>query len=154
MLIKLSLYHSFNLEIIIIPSNLNYTRKPETPWWKGSPMSTIICSLQPGSDSDQWQWLCAEMCHRYDSVSAKHCDEREVVPQTQRKSQNINTLGPRQKGRHFADDIFKCIFLNESVWISINISLKFVPYGQINNIAALVQIMSSHCLKQWCLTDA
>ena len=25
-----------------------------------------------------------------------------------------------------ADDIFKCIFLNENIWISIKISLKFV----------------------------
>ena len=39
-----------------------------------------------------------------------------------------------------ADNIFKCIFLNENVWISINISLKFVPKGPINNIPALVQI--------------
>ena len=42
----------------------------------------------------------------------------------------INTVRQRQNGRHFPDDIFKCIFLNESVWISINISLKFVPEGQ------------------------
>ena len=34
----------------------------------------------------------------------------------------------------FADDIFKYIFLNENVWISINISLKFVRKDQINNI--------------------
>ena len=27
----------------------------------------------------------------------------------------INTLRPRQDGRHFPDDIFKCIFLNENV---------------------------------------
>ena len=27
----------------------------------------------------------------------------------------INTLRPRQNGRHFADDIFKCIFFNENV---------------------------------------
>ena len=27
----------------------------------------------------------------------------------------IGTLRPRQNGRHFADDIFKCIFLNEDV---------------------------------------
>ena len=26
----------------------------------------------------------------------------------------LNTLRPRQKGRHFADDIFKCIFVNEN----------------------------------------
>ena len=33
-------------------------------------------------------------------------------------------------------DIFKCIFLNENIWISINISLKFVPKCRINNIPA------------------
>ena len=55
----------------------------------------------------------------------------------------VNTLRPRQNGRHFAD-IFKCIFLNENVWISLKISLKFVPKGSINNIPALVQIMA------WC----
>ena len=54
----------------------------------------------------------------------------------------FNTLRPRQNGRHFADDTFKCIFMNENVRISINISLKFVPTGLINNIQALVQIMA------------
>ena len=54
----------------------------------------------------------------------------------------FNTLRPRQNGRHFADDILKCIFLNENVWIPIKISLKFVPKGPINNIPALVQIMA------------
>ena len=53
----------------------------------------------------------------------------------------INTLRPRQNGRHFADDIFKRIFLNENVWMPTTISLKFVPKGPINNIPALVQIM-------------
>ena len=54
----------------------------------------------------------------------------------------INTLRPRQNGRHFADDIFKCILLNENVLIPNKISLKFVPEGPINNIPALVQIMA------------
>ena len=57
---------------------------------------------------------------------------------------SFNTLRPRQSGRHFADDIFKCIFLNENVWIPIKISLKFVPKAPINNIPALVKIMA------WC----
>ena len=51
---------------------------------------------------------------------------------------SINTLGPKQNGCHFADDIF----VNENVWIPIRISLKFVPKGPINNIPALVQIMA------------
>ena len=54
----------------------------------------------------------------------------------------VNTLRPRQDGRHFPDDIFKWILLNENVWISINISLKFVPRGPINNIPTLVQVMA------------
>ena len=51
---------------------------------------------------------------------------------------NLNTLRPRQTCRHFADDIFKCIFLNENEWILFTISLKFVPKVRINNIPALV----------------
>ena len=58
------------------------------------------------------------------------------------KCSNFNTLRPRQNGRHFPDDIFKCTFLNEKVWISLKISLKIVPKGPINNIPALVQIMA------------
>ena len=54
----------------------------------------------------------------------------------------ISTLRQRQNGRHFADNIFKCIFVNEDVRISIKISLKFVPKVPINNIPALVQIMA------------
>ena len=54
----------------------------------------------------------------------------------------LYTLGPRQNGRHFADAILKCILVNENVWIPIKISLKFVPKGAINNIPALVQIMT------------
>ena len=49
----------------------------------------------------------------------------------------FNTLRPRQNDRHFPDDILKCIFLNETAWFSIKISLKFVPRGPINNISAL-----------------
>ena len=66
---------------------------------------------------------------------------------------SFNTLGPRQNGRHFADDILKCIFLNENIWISIKISLKFVPKGPINNIPALVQIVAGDksLSEQWWL---
>ena len=54
----------------------------------------------------------------------------------------FNTLRPRQHGRHFPDDTFKRIFLNENVWISLKLSLNYVPKGPINNIPALVQIMA------------
>ena len=49
-----------------------------------------------------------------------------------------------QNGHHFADNVFKCIFMNEKFCILNRLSLKFVPKGLIDNIPAFVQIMA------WC----
>ena len=71
----------------------------------------------------------------------------------------LNTLRPKQNGRHFPDNILRWIFLHEYVWILIKISSKVVPRCPIYNIPALVQIMTwcrsgtSHYLNQWCLDD-
>ena len=72
---------------------------------------------------------------------------------------NINVIffpkyiPPGRNVRHSEGYIFKCIFLNENVLISIKISLKFFPKAPINNNPALVQIMTwrrtSHYLNQW-----
>ena len=43
-----------------------------------------------------------------------------------------------------ADNIFTRIVLNEYITISIQISLKFVPKGPVDNNPALVQIMAWH----------
>ena len=53
-----------------------------------------------------------------------------------------NTLRLRQNGQHYADDTFKCFLLDENIWILIDISLKFVPKGPINNIPVFVLIMA------------
>ena len=44
----------------------------------------------------------------------------------------------RQNGRRFEDDLFICILMNEKFCILIEISLKFVPKGQIDDNPALV----------------
>ena len=55
----------------------------------------------------------------------------------------IHPAPPGQNDRHFADEIFKRIFLNENVkTISILFSLKFVPKGPIDNKSALVVVMA------------
>ena len=56
----------------------------------------------------------------------------------------FDILRPRQNGRHFADNILKCVFLKENIWMLLKISLKFVPEVRINNIPVLVKIMA------WC----
>ena len=48
----------------------------------------------------------------------------------------------KTNGRHFADDIFKCIFSNEIYGFRINISRMCAPKGPINIILALVAIMA------------
>ena len=54
----------------------------------------------------------------------------------------VDSFKLRRNRRHFADDILKCVFLNENVLISFEISLKFIPKGPVYNIPALVQIMA------------
>ena len=51
------------------------------------------------------------------------------------------SMRPRQNGRHFPDDIFKCIFSLKYINL-VKTSPKFVPTGQITNIPALVQILA------------
>ena len=58
--------------------------------------------------------------------------------------QAINTLRPEQYGWYLPDNIFKYIFVNGTIWISITFWLKFVPDGPIDNNSALVQVMTWH----------
>ena len=53
-------------------------------------------------------------------------------------NQQINSSLLGQNGHHFADDIFRCIFVNEKFCFLIKISLKFVPNGPIDNYPVLV----------------
>ena len=86
-----------------------------------------------------------------------HCSICEITHYCARGKYpgHVNTLRLRQNGWHFTDDIPKCIFLNENLGISTQISLKFVPKGPIDIMPALVQIMAwhhldaSHYISQW-----
>ena len=40
--------------------------------------------------------------------------------------QPFNTLRLRQNGRHFTDNIFKCIDMNENLWIFNKSSMKYM----------------------------
>ena len=106
-------------------------------------------SIKGGSEICHWWW-------RY-MPKVLHTTKQHLMYMLQGvlKRWRFNTLRLGQNGCHFPDKIFKCIFLNESVWISIRMSLEFVPKVPRNNIPALVQIMAwclqatSHYLNQW-----
>ena len=88
-----------------------------------------------------WSYVSFTRSHQF--IPSSH-DASPPIPPTCSFCNIFNTLRPRQDGRHFADDTFNRIFLNDNVRISIKISLKFVPKGPINNNPSLVQIMA------WC----
>ena len=82
-----------------------------------------------------WYWGMDKKLHPHKITVCKYFP----MPQLQWQ---FNTLRPRQNGRRFTENVFKRMFLNENVWISLKISLQFVSKGPINNIPALVQIMA------------
>ena len=53
-----------------------------------------------------------------------------------------DTVRPERNGRPFADSTLNCIFFKEIYCILIKISLKYVPWGQIDNKSALFQKMA------------
>ena len=70
-----------------------------------------------------------------------NCENAHRIVMLPRNNAAFNTLRPRHIDRHFPDDVSKCIFLNEKVWISIGISLKFVFHGPTYNMSTLFQIL-------------
>ena len=68
----------------------------------------------------------------------RRLENYEKIDKNSDQNISLNILRPIQNGRHFTDNIFKCIFLNENAWILVKIALKYVPKGPIDNIPALV----------------
>ena len=60
----------------------------------------------------------------------------------QYKHRDLTHLPLGQNGSLFADNIFRCIFVNEKFCILMKISLKSVPKGPIDINQALIQIMA------------
>ena len=61
-----------------------------------------------------------------------------------RVDRTITTMVPDQNGRHFADDIFESILLNEHLSIQIKFQLEFASNGSFDDKSALVQAMAWH----------
>ena len=129
------------------------------------PINALICAncteqLHSGLLIDDWSLVkqvsaYVTMLHRYVGLDVMACAKLQhgliiiIIHITATRfalwaQKRINSLKPRRCRRHFEDDIFKCIFLNEKILIPSKIPLKFIPKGPINNIPALVQIMA------WC----
>ena len=93
--------------------------------------------LKKSSGAELWwynwsaPWINGWVNKREAGDSRRHHDHYDVsvmIPapcHVIKSLQCINSYSPGQNGRHFADDIFRCIFANEKFRILIKISLKF-----------------------------
>ena len=82
--------------------------------WRGALIFSLICA-----------WINGWVNNRVAGYLRRHRAHDDVMVIMSATSdlnvlfclwfQAFNTLRPRQNGRHFPDDIFKCIFLNENV---------------------------------------
>ena len=97
----------------------------------------IMVSLQTHICVTRSQWV-KNMNFRYHPNT---CTQKSF-PNEKNTFPKLTHLRPRQDGRHFPDDIFKSIFLNENTRILIKISLMFVAKDSFGNIPTLVQIMA------------
>ena len=96
----------------------------QVPYW--IPMARLVKILQTCTISGIWnKW------HKQAFLS------RDIIGLTHLPLDKMAAI--------FADNLFKCIFMHEKFYISIQISLKFVPKGPIDNMAVLVQVMTRCC---------
>ena len=119
---------------------------------------TGLCAgNSPGTGESQHKWPVTRKMFPFDDVIMKpsvawlkvwRCTEDKGLPELTfiqfTGPRYLNILRPRQNFRHLTDEYLNCISFNENVSVSIKISLKFVPKDRINNILALVKMMTWH----------
>ena len=89
-----------------------------------------ICSSESEYGCQKSSWA------QQDQFIGTYVSHRYILQRTTR----FNTLRLGQDGRHFANDIFKCIFTYEKCGILIKGSFKYVCNGPIDDNPALAKI--------------
>ena len=94
------------------------------------------------------------LCHwtkRAKQINAESAEQQLLWDEMSK----LNILRLRQDGRHFPDDIFKCIFLDKKEWSLIKFSLKFISNGELTIFQHWFRWWlgagqaTSHCVNQW-----
>ena len=122
-------------------SPVNFPHKGQ---WRGTLVFSLICAWTNDWVNNRKAGDLRRHHAHYDVTVMAH------VSSTGKLHDSLSSVWPlslhvywnRDKWPPFSRRNLKCIFFNENVYISIDISLRFVPQCQIYNIPALVQIMA------------
>ena len=103
----------------------------------------VIVSPNACYELSSWNWVVKLLSAKCQQNTQDDCSGNGLMPSRSKPlpEPTLTHWGRDKMAAILPDDIFKWIFFNENVWISINISLKVVPRGPINNIPTLVQVM-------------
>ena len=115
---------------------------PQKGQWRGALMFSLICLGINGWVNNRKAGDLRRYRAHYDVIVMAMSDIMTATLADTLPLIHFNSSLPEQDGRHFADNSFRCIFLNENDRIPIWISLKFVPTSPIDNKPALVQVMA------------
>ena len=96
--------------------------------WVSTTLMRTHHNANKGQETTQWFGIWNETCY--------HMPRQYVIEIT---SALFNTLSPRRNGPHLPDEISKCIFSNQNIRISTEISLKFVPKVPKDSIPSRVR---------------
>ena len=129
---------------------------PHKRQWRGALMFCLICAWMNGwANKREADNLRRHRAHYHVTVMLCSSSAVNIWCVMSRISRVnliwlLSTLRPRQNGRHFPDDIFECIFLNENVWIPIkNSQWSFLLLKFGHFISTIFQ----HWFRWWLGTD-
>ena len=100
----------------------------------------VVGAAPTGNAPTTSKWSTNFIAH---SVGAPYIRDLTVIlPEyCSLSTRRVNTFWPKQNGWQYADNICKCIFFNEKVWILSKILLTSLLKGSIENKATLVLVM-------------
>ena len=102
-------------------------------WWRSAWNEGLIGIIKTNPQTVKPYWDV--LLKSWNTKTFKYYNLCSIIIVT---GQVVNILRLRENGHYFADNIFKWIFLNENVWISIKISLKYVLNGPIEDNPIMV----------------
>ena len=106
---------------------------PHKGQWRGALMFSLIWVWMKGWVNNRKAGDLRHYRAHYDATvmqmyASHHAGIRDYAEMFLLWLYFFKLIGPSKSGRQFSDDIFKCIFLNVNVWISIKISLKIAVF--------------------------
>ena len=112
---------------------------PQKGQWRGALMFSLICVwINDWVNNREAGDLRRNQAHYDVIVMSQVGGGSGRMPGAERWLQWFKSYLPDRNGRHFADDILICIFVNEKFVFWLKFHWSFVPKGPIDNNLALV----------------